>query len=120
LYFIEIKSETTQKVNIGKDLFGESGLYILEGSIKSGEHIYDPKQILITNDSSLCEFEITANSTVYIFGGTPFPEEHFIFWNFVSSDKELIEKAKQDWTAQTFPKVPGETEFVPLPEPRIK
>lgn len=120
LYFIEIKSETTQKINIGKDLFGESGSYILEGSIKSGEHVYDPKQILITNDSTLCEFEITANSTVYIFGGTPFPEEHFIFWNFVSSDKELIEKAKKDWTAQTFPKVPGETEFVPLPEPRIK
>lgn len=120
LYFIEIKSETTQKINIGKDLFGESGLYILEGSIKSGEHVYEPKQILITNDSTLCEFEITANSTVYIFGGTPFPEEHFIFWNFVSSDKVLIEKAKKDWTAQTFPKVPGETEFVPLPEPRIK
>jgi hypothetical protein len=50
----------------------------------------------------------------------PFPEEHFIFWNFVSSDKELIEKAKKDWTAQTFPKVPGETEFVPLPEPKIR
>ncbi|MFH7011358.1 pirin family protein [Flavobacterium sp. FlaQc-52] len=120
LYFIEIKSETTQKINIGKDLYGESGLYILEGSIKSGEHVYDPKQILITNDSTLCEFEIAAHSTVYIFGGAPFPEEHFIFWNFVSSDKELIEKAKRDWTAQTFPKVPGETEFVPLPEPRMK
>ncbi|EJL60814.1 pirin family protein [Flavobacterium sp. CF136] len=120
LYFIEIKSKTTQKINIGNHLFGESGLYILEGSIKSSEHIYEPKQILITNDSTLCEFEITANSTVYIFGGMPFPEEHFIFWNFVSSDKELIEKAKKDWTAQTFPRVPGETEFVPLPEPKIR
>ncbi|MFB9107105.1 pirin family protein [Flavobacterium gyeonganense] len=120
LYFIEIKSKEAQKINIGKDLFGESGLYILEGSITSGGHVYDPKQILITNDSTLCEFEIAANSTVYIFGGQPFPEEHFIFWNFVSSDKNLIEKAKQDWTAQTFPKVPGETEFVPLPEPIIK
>ncbi|QSW89532.1 pirin family protein [Flavobacterium endoglycinae] len=120
LYFIEIKSKEAQKINIGKDLFGESGLYILEGSIKSGEHVYDPKQILITTDSTLCEFEISENSTVYIFGGQPFPEEHFIFWNFVSSDKNLIEKAKQDWTAQTFPIVPGETEFVPLPEPRIK
>lgn len=120
LYFIEIKSTTAQKINIGKDLFGESGLYILEGSIKSGEHTYDPKQILIANDSTLCEFEIAANTTVYIFGGTPFPEEHFIFWNFVSSDKELIEKAKQDWTAQTFPKVPGETEFVPLPQPQMR
>jgi len=120
LYFIEIKSTDAAKISIGKDLFGESGLYILEGSIKSGEYVYDPKQILITNDSTLCEFEISANSTVYIFGGIPFPEEHFIFWNFVSSDKNLIEKAKQDWTAQTFPKVPGETEFVPLPQPRIK
>ncbi|WP_291144748.1 pirin family protein [Flavobacterium sp. UBA7680] len=120
LYFIEIKSTEATKINIGKDLFGESGLYILEGSIKSGEHVYDPKQILITTDSTLCEFEIAENSTVYIFGGQPFPEEHFIFWNFVSSDKNLIEKAKKDWTEQTFPKVPGETEFVPLPEPRIK
>jgi redox-sensitive bicupin YhaK (pirin superfamily) len=120
LYYIEIKSTTAQKINIGKDLFGESGLYILEGSIKSGEHTYDPKQILIANDSTLCEFEIAANTTVYIFGGTPFPEEHFIFWNFVSSDKEVLEKAKQDWTAQTFPKVPGETEFVPLPKPQMR
>ncbi|MDN3673807.1 pirin family protein [Flavobacterium branchiarum] len=120
LYFIEIKSTTAQTISIGKDLFGESGLYILEGSIKSGGHTYDSKQILIANDSTLCEFEIAANTTVYIFGGTPFPEEHFIFWNFVSSDKELIEKAKKDWTAQTFPKVPGETEFVPLPEPKMR
>jgi redox-sensitive bicupin YhaK (pirin superfamily) len=120
LYFIEIKSTVAQKINIGNHLFGESGLYILEGSIKSGEHVYDRKQILITNDSTLCEFEISENTTVYIFGGQPFPEEHYIFWNFVSSDKDLIEKAKQDWTAQTFPKVPGETEFVPLPEQRIK
>jgi len=120
LYFIEIKSKEAKKINIGKDLFGESGLYILEGSIKSGEHVYDPKQILITTESTLCEFEIAENTTVYIFGGQPFPEEHFIFWNFVSSDKEILEKAKKDWKEQTFPKVPGETDFVPLPEPRIK
>lgn len=120
LYFIEIKSKEVNKINIGHHLFGESGLYILEGSIKNGEHVYDPKQILITTEASLCEFEIAENSTVYLFGGQPFPEEHFIFWNFVSSDKNLIEKAKIDWTNQTFPKVPGETEFVPLPEPRIK
>ncbi len=120
LYFIEIKSKEARKINIGQHLFGESGLYILEGTIKNGEHVYDPRQILITTESSLCEFEISENSTVYIFGGEPFPEEHFIFWNFVSSDKNIIEKAKTDWTNQTFPKVPGETEFVPLPEPRIK
>lgn len=117
LYFIEIKSTQAQKVNIGKDLYGESALYILEGSIKSDGNTFDPKQILIAKDSTLCEFEMGENTTVYIFGGEAFPEERFIFWNFVASDKALIEAAKERWEKQEFPKVPGETEFVPLPPP---
>ena len=115
MYFLEIKATSAQKVKIGDYLFGESALYILEGSIKSDGNIFEPKQILITKDSKLCEFEMNENTTVYIFGGEAFPEERFIYWNFVSSSKERIEKAKTDWNNQTFPKVPGETEFVPLP-----
>jgi hypothetical protein len=115
LYFLELKSKTPQKVSIGNDLFGESGLYILEGSILSEGNKYEPKQILVANDSKLCEFEMTENTTVYIFGGEPFPEERHIHWNFVATDKAIIEKAREDWKAQLFPKVPGETEFVPLP-----
>ncbi len=115
LYFIEIKSTTATHVNIGDDLYGESALYILEGSIKEGDETYGPKQILIAKDSRLCSFEIAENSTVYIFGGDAFPEERFIYWNFVSSSKDVLEKAKQDWQDQTFPKIEGETSFVPLP-----
>jgi hypothetical protein len=36
-------------------------------------------------------------------------------WNFVSSRKERIVQAQDDWEAQRFPTVPGETEFIPLP-----
>ena len=115
MYFLEIKSTSAQKVKIDDHLFGESALYILEGNIKSDGNVFEAKQILIAKDSKLCEFEITENTTVYIFGGETFPEERFIYWNFVSSSKERIEKAKSDWQNQTFPKVPGETEFVPLP-----
>ncbi|WP_334111440.1 pirin family protein [Paucihalobacter sp.] len=115
LYFIEIKSKTTQTINIGDDLFGESALYILEGEIRSDGNTYQPKQILIAKDAKLCEFEITANTTVYIFGGEVFPEERFINWNFVSSSKERLQQAKEDWIAHRFPKVPGESEFVPYP-----
>lgn len=120
LYMLELKSTTRQTVNIGNDLYGESGLYILEGSINSEGNTYEPKHILIAKDSTLCSFEMAENTTVYIFGGEPFPEERYIHWNFVSSDKELIEQAKLDWLNQTFPKVPGETEFVPLPASSIK
>lgn len=124
LYMIEVKNNTqqTQTVDFKNQLFGESGLYILEGGVKSQDTEFGPKQILITMEAHLCAFELLPNSTVYIFGGEAFPEERFIFWNFVSTSRERIEKAKADWTAQNenFPKVPNETEWVPIPEPKLK
>lgn len=116
LYFIEIKSNQKTSLNIGEELFGEVALYILEGSITNDGNQYTTKQILIAKESALCAFEMEENTTVYLFGGTIFPEEHFIDWNFVHSDKKMIERAKEDWKAQRFPKVPNETEWVPLPE----
>ncbi|MCO6501155.1 MAG: pirin family protein [Vicingus serpentipes] len=116
LYMLEIKSKAKQKVAIGDHLYGESGLYILEGGVESDGNVYKPKQMLVTKDSHLCEFTIQPNSTIYIFGGQPFPEERFIDWNFVSSSKELIEEAKEKWKTQTFEKIKGdETEFIPYP-----
>ncbi|MDX1278341.1 pirin family protein [Oceanihabitans sediminis] len=118
LYLIEIKTEKAKTINIGEHLFGESALYILEGEVKSDGNSFGPKQILVAKDSSLCAFEMEANTSVYIFGGEAFPEERFIEWNFVSSKKELIEKAKKDWNDDAFPKVPNETVRVPLPQPK--
>lgn len=116
LYMIEIKSTSKQIVNIGDQLYGESGLYILEGSIESDENTYGSKQLLVAKDTSLCQFTIGENSTIYIFGGEPFPEERFIDWNFVSTSKELIEGAKTKWKNQSFDKIKGdETEYIPYP-----
>jgi redox-sensitive bicupin YhaK (pirin superfamily) len=50
-------------------------------------------------------------------GGDRLDGERNIWWNFVSSSSERIERAKQDWKAGRFPKVPGDdAEFIPLPE----
>ena len=116
LYMIEIKSKTKQTLNIGDQVYGESGLYILEGGIESEGNIYEPKQLLVAKESSLCAFTIQENSTIYIFGGEPFAEKRYIDWNFVSSSKELIDEAKQKWEAQSFPKIEGDdTEYIPYP-----
>ena len=121
LFMIEIKSKSKQKVNIGEHLYGESGLYILEGAIESEGNIFGEKQLLIANDSKLCEFTIHENSSIYIFGGEAFEEERFIDWNFVSSSKDLIEQAKQDWASQSFPKISGdEVEYIRYPTPANK
>ncbi|MFV8393239.1 pirin family protein [Flavobacterium sp. LB2P6] len=120
LYLLELKSTSRQTVTIGNHLFGENALYILEGSIESEGNTFGPKQILIAKDSKLCTFDMAENTTIYIFGGEPFPEERIIYWNFVASTKELIEKAKGKWSEQNFDKVPSESEFVPLPEQNKK
>lgn len=116
LYFLELKSTHKQKLSIGRNLYGESGLYILEGSIESDGNTFLPKQLLVAKDSSLCEFTINENSTVYIFGGDPFPEPRHMYWNFVATSPELIEEAKERWIRQEFPEIEGETGFVPMPE----
>lgn len=116
LYFIEIKSSKKQKLSIGNDLFGESALYILEGNITADGNNYKSNLILIAKDSKFCEFEMHENTIVFIFGGEPFLEERFINWNFVSSSKERIQQAKEDWINQKFPKISGESDFVPYPK----
>jgi len=114
-FFLEIHSPVRQTVSIGKDLFGEAGMYILEGGVEDDGHVYGPKQILVAKDSTLCTFTIHEHTTIYIFGGEPFPEERFIFWNFVATSREKIEAASRKWLNMEFDPVPGETDFVPLP-----
>jgi redox-sensitive bicupin YhaK (pirin superfamily) len=50
-----------------------------------------------------------------VVGGDHLGERH-IYWNFVSSSRERIEQAKADWREGKFGNVPGETEFIPLPD----
>lgn len=120
LFFLEIKSQDAKKTNIGGDLFGEVAMYVLDGTVNIDGNTFGGKQLLIAKNATLCEFEMSENTTVYLFGGEPFNEERFIFWNFVNSDKEIIEQAKINWYNQNhdaFPLVPGdEEEFVPLPK----
>lgn len=118
LYLIELKTIVGQTVEIGHELFGEVALYILEGSVENDGIAYEPKRILVAKESELCAFTMKENTTVYIFGGEPFPEERLIYWNFVATSQELLDEAKEKWKAQEFGHVPGETEFVPLPSPK--
>ncbi|MFL9829443.1 pirin family protein [Flavobacterium sp. ST-87] len=123
LYFIEIKTKSAQKVTIGDHLFGEVGMYVLNGSVKIDSTDYGSKQLLIAQNASLCAFETNGETTLYLFGGEPFEEERFMYWNFVNSDKTILEKAKENWENQNpeaFPKIPNDDkEFVPLPKPKF-
>jgi redox-sensitive bicupin YhaK (pirin superfamily) len=115
LFLLEVKTTETKTICISDELFGEAAIYILEGSLESEGNIYEPKRILVSKEPTLCEFTLAANTTIYIFGGEPFPEQRYIYWNFVATSQQRLEEAKLRWKEQRFPPVSGETEFVPLP-----
>lgn len=114
-YFIEIKANKKQSVDLSGVLYGECAIYILNGQIMMDGEVYKDKQMLVLKNSTQCEFTMTADSAIYIFGGEPFPEPRYIDWNFVATDKNLIEQAKADWQADKFARVPDESERIPLP-----
>ena len=59
---------------------------------------------------------ITFSRRMMLLGGAPLDGHRHVWWNFVSSSRERIEQAKADWQARRIGQVPGETEFIPLPD----
>lgn len=95
--------------------YAERGVYIAEGRISLAGHAHDSGTLLALARDKAVTLTAEANARVMLFGGAPIGER-FIWWNFVSSRRERIEAAKADWREGRFAPVPGETEFIPLPE----
>jgi redox-sensitive bicupin YhaK (pirin superfamily) len=93
----------------------ELGFYLLSGSVEiDGQSFASPTLVVFRLGASV-RIVAKASTLGLVLGGEPLSERRLIYWNFVASRPELIESAKQRWRAQEFVKVPGETEFVPLP-----
>ena len=75
-----------------------------------------PTQLAVLPAGKDVEIRAAADTHVMLCGGDPLDGERHLYWNFVSSSRERIERAKADWQALRFGAVPGETEFIPLPD----
>jgi hypothetical protein len=59
----------------------------------------------------------SAGARMMLMGGEAFTTQRYVFWNFVSSSRDRINRAKEEWKALRFPLIPGDDqEFIPLPE----
>lgn len=94
----------------------ESALYIIQGDAEVDGKLYGPGSMVCFNQSQLTRFKAHTDLCFMYFGGEIFPEKRFIWWNFVSSEKEKIELAKKAWKDNKFAPVIEETEIIPLPE----
>ncbi len=90
-------------------------IYVVNGEIEIAGNKIEQYSMAILADNSSCDIKASKNSRIAIIGGQAFTKR-YIEWNFVSSSKDRIAKAKKDWQEGNFPKVTGdEKEFIPLP-----
>ncbi len=94
----------------------ERGFYIVKGSVEVSGLVYHKGQMLVFSKGADPLITAKENTTLMLLGGEPLGERH-IWWNFVSSRRERIEQAKEDWTQGRILLPPTDNkEFIPLPE----
>ncbi len=96
----------------------ERAIHVAEGTVTVGGDRFEAGQLLVLRPGDAITVEAESAARVLLLGGEPMDGPRHIWWNFVSSSKDRIEAAKADWKAGRFTAVPGETEFIPLPEDR--
>jgi redox-sensitive bicupin YhaK (pirin superfamily) len=96
----------------------ERAVYVVSGSVgaegQSGAFV--AAELVVFKPGAEIVLTSEHGARLMLIGGEPFPEERHVYWNFVSSRRERIEQAKDDWRARRFPGVPDEHEFIPLPD----
>jgi hypothetical protein len=94
----------------------ERAVLPVTGRIALGGHTVPDGAMVVLKSGVPATIAALEPARVMLLGGEPLDGPRHIWWNFVSSSKERIEQAKADWQAGRFGQVPGETDFIPLPD----
>jgi redox-sensitive bicupin YhaK (pirin superfamily) len=97
----------------------ERGLYVVEGEIQVGDGpLVGAGRLAVLTPGSDVVIGARIASRAMLLGGAPLDGERHVWWNFVASSRERIERAKRDWAEDRFVRVPGDDERIPLPSDR--
>jgi hypothetical protein len=93
----------------------EIAVYVVSGTVTLKDEKLERHQMSVIDNPSSGLLAAVNDSHIIVIGGVPVGER-FIWWNFVSNNRQRIQQAKQQWQRQEFEPVPEETEFIPLPD----
>jgi len=94
----------------------QRGIYLVQGDIAVDGTPVAEKSLAFVESGLPIQIQAKKTSRVMLLGGEKMDGPRHIWWNFVASSRDKLEAAKQRWREQRFAAVPGETEFIPLPE----
>lgn len=93
----------------------ERAVYMVSGKVEIGGRAYGEGTLAVLRPGVEAPLHAVTDTCAMLLGGAPLGARH-IWWNFVSSRAERIEQARKDWADMRFGSVPGDDEFIPLPE----
>jgi redox-sensitive bicupin YhaK (pirin superfamily) len=114
--YADIRLAPGARVKIPADA-EERAIYTLEGEVAISGDVFPKERLLVFKPGDEIVVSSQSGAHFMLFGGASLGSKRYIWWNFVSSSKERIEQAKQEWKTGRFDIVPGdEEEYIPLPE----
>jgi len=112
--YVELQIDAGASVELPRT--EELAVFVIDGDIRiDGQAIPTGSLAVLVNDST-ATLEATYRSHVMLCGGATLPGERILWWNFVSSSRGRMQQAKADWRDGRFDQVPGESDFIPLPD----
>ena len=114
-FYTEVTAEADVSVPLDPD-HEERAIYLVDGEVEIAGDRYEGPRLLIFRPGDRITVKTILPTRMMFLGGDALEGPRHIWWNFVSSSKERIEQAKQDWKTGRFAHVPNEQEFIPLPE----
>jgi redox-sensitive bicupin YhaK (pirin superfamily) len=95
----------------------ERAVMVVGGGAELDGAPLDPFTLYVLRPGHAARLSSANGGKVMLMGGQAFTTPRHVFWNFVSSSRDRLNQAKEDWKAQRFPLIPGDDqEFIPLPE----
>lgn len=95
----------------------ERAVMVVGGNAELDGAPLDPFTLYVLRPGHSARLSSASGGKVMLMGGQAFTTPRHVFWNFVSSSRDRLNQAKEDWKAQRFPLIPGDDqEFIPLPE----
>lgn len=116
IFYVSAELQPGAKTAVSPE-HAERAVYVADGDVAMGDRLLGVGDLAVLSPAQPAEIVAGVDGAkVMLLGGAPMDGPRHIWWNFVSSSKERIEKAKADWRDGRFAKVPGDAEFIPLPD----
>jgi len=114
-FYTEVTAQQGARIPLDPD-HEERAIYLVEGEVEIAGDRHEGPRLLIFRPGDRITVHTQRPTRMMFLGGDALEGPRHIWWNFVSSSKERNEQAKADWKQGRFLPIPGEHEFIPLPE----